>query len=69
MHGIEGMANMSSVVDKTTLIATIATAEEKEAETYTSISYADMFVALLGAKNINGNQYATQARLTVQTRH
>ena len=60
---IEGMANMSSVVDKSTLIATIATAEEKEAETYTSTSYADMFVALLGAKNIDGNQYATQTRV------
>lgn len=58
---VDGMANMSSAVDKTALIATIATAEEKEAETYTSISYADMFVALLGAKNINENKYATQA--------
>ena len=57
---VEGMANMSSVVDKSTLIATIATAEGKEAETYTSISYADMFVALLGAKNINENKFATQ---------
>ena len=55
------MANMSSVVDKSTLIETIATAEEKEAETYTSASYADMFVALLGAKNVNENKYATQA--------
>jgi hypothetical protein len=58
---VDGMANMSSVVDKSTLIATIATAEEKEAETYTSISYADMFVALLGAKNVNENKFATQA--------
>ena len=58
---VDGMANMSSVVDKTTLDATIATAEGKEAETYTSISYADMFVALLGAKNVNTNKFATQA--------
>ena len=55
------MANMSSAVDKSTLTATIATAEEKVAETYTSASYADMFVALLGAKNVNANKYATQA--------
>lgn len=58
---VDGMANMSSVVDKTALIATIATAEGKEAETYTSASYADMFVALLGAKNVNENKFATQA--------
>ena len=58
---VDGMANMSSAVDKSTLIATISTAEEKEAETYTSASYADMFVALLGAINVNANKYATQA--------
>lgn len=60
---VDGMANMTTAVDKTTLIATIATAEETVPETYTSISYADMFVALLGAKNINGNKYATQAMI------
>ena len=60
---VDGMANMSSAVNKTTLTATIATAEEKveEAETYTSASYADMFVALLSARNVNANKYATQA--------
>jgi len=57
---VDGMANMSSVVNKSTLIATIATAEETVPETYTSISYADMFVALLGAKNVNENKFATQ---------
>lgn len=61
MAWINGMANMAGAVDKATLATTIETAEGKEAETYTSASYADMFVALLGAKNINGNQYATQA--------
>jgi hypothetical protein len=58
---VDGMANMSSAVDKSELIATIETAEGKEAETYTSASYADMFVALLGAKNVNENKFATQA--------
>ncbi len=58
---VEGMANMSSAVDKSTLIATIATAEEKDPEIYTSASYADMFVALLSARNVNANKYATQA--------
>jgi len=58
---VDGMANMSSAVDKTALIATIATAEGKNPEIYTSASYADMFVALLSAKNVNANKYATQA--------
>ena len=58
---VDGMANMSSVVDKSALIATITTAEEKVAETYTSASYADMFVALLSARNVNANKFATQA--------
>lgn len=44
--------------------ATFATeAEAKQPETYTSASYADMYVALLNAKAVNSNVYAGQAEI------
>lgn len=55
------MANIAVSVDKTTLNATIATAEGKDPETYTSATYAEMYVALIAAKATSANKYAGQA--------
>lgn len=55
---LRSMANIAGSVDKAALNATIATAEGKDPETYTSESYALMYVALLAAKATAENQYA-----------
>lgn len=54
-------ANIPSNVSRTVLSDAVSAAESKEAETYTSASYADMYVALLNAKAVNENPYAGQS--------
>lgn len=58
---LKSKANIENNVNKTTLAATIETANTKDAETYTSISYANMYVALLEAKKVNEALYVGQA--------
>lgn len=60
---LKTLANIPLSVDKTTLNATIETAQGKAPETYTSESYALLYVALLAAKNTAANEYAGQAEV------
>ena len=60
---LNSKANIETTINKATLATNIATAEAKQPETYTSASYADMYVALLNAKAVNGNAYAGQAEI------
>lgn len=55
------LANIAAPADKATLNATIAAAEGKDAESYTSESYALMYVALLAAQATAADEYAGQA--------
>lgn len=58
---LKHLANIENNVDKSTLNATIASAESEAAETYTSESYALMYVALLAAQATAANEYSGQA--------
>ncbi len=53
-------ANLTITVNKDALKASIQTAEGKDPESYTSESYALMYVALLAAQNTAANEYAGQ---------
>lgn len=58
---LERMANVTSSVSRTALTSAISQAESKDSETYTSASYADMYVALLNARAVNENTYSGQS--------
>lgn len=57
---IEKRANIVSAVSKEVLSSAISTAEGKDSETYTSLSYAKLYAALQTAKSVNSNTYSGQ---------
>lgn len=63
VNWIKEIGNISTTVDKTTLTASITSAEAMDPELYTSVSWAYVAIALVNANAVKNNTYATQTQV------